>query len=134
MKRIERLELAKKLGYTCNYDTGEVFGLNGKVLKSHKDGYLFIRLNDNGKIYHIYQHNFIWYMYHGYDEEKLMHIDGDLLNNKINNLRKFQPNGYHLQRGRWICQFRFNGKQVYVGSFDTKYQARDAYLEYLRTH
>ena len=31
MNRIEKLKLAKELGYTCNPETGEVFGLKGQL-------------------------------------------------------------------------------------------------------
>jgi hypothetical protein len=75
------------------------------------------------------------------------HIDGNGLNNKINNLRKctqqencfnqkiqsrlktskFKGVCFDKSRNKWISSIHFNGKQYYLGRYDNEVDAGLAY-------
>jgi len=69
------------------------------------------------------------------------HIDEDKLNNSVSNLRivsngenqqnKKKVKGYcfHKSSKKYEALIRVNGKQLYLGLFDTEIEARNAYLK-----
>ena len=69
------------------------------------------------------------------------HIDGNIQNNHISNLRMVTHQQNHFNRTKakgycwdkkaekWKAQIKVNYKAKYLGSFDTEAEARDAYLE-----
>ena len=92
-------------------------------------------------------HRIIWAICHGTWPELLIdHIDGDPLNNKIENLREanFNENvrnirtpkhntsgvkgvGFCKKTGRWTCWIWVNNKKIWLGRHDTKEAAAMAY-------
>jgi hypothetical protein len=68
------------------------------------------------------------------------HIDRDRTNNKLDNLRlvtyqqnnfnRSKVNGYawHKQTKKWRARIHLNEKDIHLGLFDTKAEARAAYL------
>ena len=110
------------------------------------------------KVYRL--HRVIFMMHHGYLPEIVDHIDGNTLNNKIENLRaanqsKNQLNmslkvdnksGYknvhwNKQRNKWAVHVRIDGKQKYLGLFANleladlvAQEARDKYHKEFARH
>jgi hypothetical protein len=71
------------------------------------------------------------------------HIDRNKLNNNLENLRliTFQENlfnqkakGWSYFRGKYVAQLSVNGKQHYLGSYNTEEEASCAYLEGKKKH
>ena len=103
-----------------------------------KDGYVTISLN--GKFYK--KHRIVAYAFLGLDisdiNQKIDHIDRNRQNNNLNNLRvvSHQKNsfntyakGYSKLRNKFQAQIGINGKHIYLGTFITEEEARNAYLE-----
>lgn len=110
---------------------------NSKMHKGDKAG----TADSNGRLRVTYQgksyglHRIIFLMHHGYCPEVLDHIDGNHLNNRIENLReatqmqntwnqKISKNnksgvkGVHkCKSGKWLAQCMVNGKRHTIGRF-----------------
>ncbi len=140
----EKLDIAIERGYTYNPETGEIFGIKGKLIKTrHTNGYIFPAIYIDGKQYRFLGHIFAWY--YTYDElppDKIDHNDTIADNNRINNLRivthqenMFNRNakGYYWDKDRqkWRAQIRINGKDIHLGLFekDNEDVAHQAYLD-----
>lgn len=93
-----------------------------------------------GKYY--YLHRFIWLYHNGVWPEIVDHLDRDVANNKIENLRIATPaesscnrtehnssgfRGVDKFNNRWRAKIRFNNKHYYIGYFDTPEEASAAY-------
>ena len=138
MTRLEKCELLKSKGYTYDPDTGKIFGIHGKeITNKNEAGYITISTTIlKGKLKG--QH-FAWFMTYGnVDFEILDHINRDKSDNRICNLRisDYKKNaynrdtkGYCLDGNKWKSQIMLNGKNIHLGIFDTKEEARKAYLE-----
>lgn len=109
-------------------------------------GKRYIRCLLDGK--NVYVHRIIWTMVHGSQPVNIDHIDGDSLNNRIENLRSVTHDvntknqrlhstntsghigvGYRSDSGKWRARIMVDGKPITVGTFPTKeaaIQARDA--------
>jgi hypothetical protein len=89
-------------------------------------------------------HRVIWYLHHGNCPEFLDHIDGNPLNNKIENLRPVtkQQNsmnrkvrsdnstgikGIYPKAKKYAANICINGVNKYLGTFNTKELAQAAY-------
>ncbi len=99
------------------------------------------RLTINGKTYRA--NRIIWVMFNGEIPEGLQvdHINGDTLDDRIENLRlvtqqennfnETRAKGYswHKTSNKWRAQLTLNDKQKHLGLFNTKEEAREAYLK-----
>lgn len=92
-------------------------------------------------------HRLAWLYVHGeWPNGQIDHFNGNRLDNRISNLRnvsasenlqnQFSPHGdnpflgvsWQKSRNKWRADICVNGKQKFLGRFDSKQDARDAYL------
>jgi hypothetical protein len=129
-------ELARK-------DSGKIVG---HIHKAHR-GKLYKRVVFNGR--QVYVHRIIWAMVNGIEPEHIDHIDGDGLNNRIENLRSVSHEqnmknqkmhntnttgvagvSYRKDSGRWRARIMNNGSSINLGTFATLEQAAAARQQY----
>lgn len=120
-----------------------------KIRSVEQRGYVVVQID--GKSYKV--HRLIFLMHHGYLPEKIDHVDCNKQNNRIENLReathtqnlmnrpKYRSNtsGYkgvslHKKTQKWQASIRINGKQNYLGLFDSPLDAYHVYCEYGKKH
>ena len=106
-------------------------------------GYKLISINNKRKSLHrviYYAHNQDWNIHDSSKNNFIDHIDGDITNNDIRNLRVVtcQQNNFNTRaKGytwckrdkKWRARIKLNRKEIRLGYFDTEEEARNAYLE-----
>ena len=108
------------------------------------DGYIMVRVIVAGVKYDILKHRLIWTLVHNrWPEKGLDHRDGNLENNRIDNLREAnqkqnmqnvtirsptQGTNFDPRSKRWQALLGLNGKRVHLGMFPTVEAAHEAYL------
>ena len=115
--------------------------LNKPLLKIMDNGYISIRIKKKG----YYHHRLAFLLCHDYLPEYIDHIDGNRVNNRIDNLRactssennwntgipKTNKSGYKgvskHSYGRWHARIKVDNKDVHLGLFDCKHAAARAY-------
>ena len=109
-----------------------------------RSGLQYRQLEVCGKTYRA--HRIIFLMHHGYLPEQIDHIDGNGLNNDIENLRAatnsqngsnrgaqknntsgFKGVGWHKKAQKWQASITSDGKRRHLGLFDTPEAAHQAY-------
>lgn len=128
--RISLIGKRAKIGETAGY-----LGKRGyKYLSVYKKKY--------------YVHRVIWLMHYGAFPKAIDHIDGNRLNNKIENLRACTATenlcnaktrsdnisgikgvGWFKPKQKWRARLSFNKKEYHIGYFDEKEDAINAILE-----
>jgi hypothetical protein len=140
MTREERCELAIERGFTYNSETGKIYSRFNNEIK-FKERYIRMKLTLNKKQYFLSAHQFAWYFIYKECVEEIDHINGNRYDNRICNLRSVtrQQNqwnrktakGYtwHKNNKKWESAIKVNKKRIYLGSFNTEEEARNAYLQ-----
>lgn len=127
--------LHRKISVSSNTKVGD------KVGYINNNGYRQVRIND--KIYMV--HRLIYKIKHGFDPDYADHIDGNPLNNKIENLRsvthqencrnqkkrKDNISGvtgvyWNKSRKKWRARLMVNSKELHLGYFENKKEAVNA--------
>ncbi len=120
----------------------------GKLAGSVNNGYISVRFNNKS-----YQtHRIIWKMHNGSDlpftDYEIDHIDGNRMNNKIDNLRLAtrSENGWNItkagansasgirgvswdkRRSKWESKIHVGGHKKFLGYFNSVSEAEEAYI------
>jgi len=151
-KKLPELEALNK-SFKYNKDTGKLY----RRFSYHKPdedgrdagslgnrGYLVVNIKCSGYLVH----RIVYKLHHGVDPDHIDHINGDKLDNRIENLRsvsqtengknvKLNKNnkigylGVHMVKNnnKWWAQIKVDGKGIYLGSFDNKQDAINARKE-----
>lgn len=132
---------------TLSYSEGSLYNSKGcKVGTIASTGYLRVSSTLNGKRKQLLAHRVIFFMHHGYLPENIDHIDGDKLNNSIDNLRgvdfrtnmnnlKCHRNGHLVgtafcpSNKRWKARITSKGKTKHLGFYNCQQEAHEAYLK-----
>ena len=119
------------------------------VGSKNNEGY--IQTNLNGGRYKV--HRLIWMWHYGFFPELIDHIDHNPSNNKIENLRiatqaenfrnrpkqsnntsGFKGVSFHKDRKKFQAKIKINGKQIYLGLFQSAKEAHDVYCLAAKQH
>ena len=140
MTRLEKIQLAIQKGITCNPETGEVFGVRGKVMTTtDTEGYIRIQFSKNKMKYQLLAHQFIWYFTNKEIVDEIDHINKIKNDNRIENLQSVthQQNmcnrdakgySYNKRVNKYQAGIRTNGRYKNLGYYDTKEEAHQVYL------
>ena len=112
--------------------------VKGNIAGGKNTGTGYWRVNINRKSYQLSR--LIWVWHHGdIDRTKVCdHINGDIDDNRIENLRlcTYAENewnkpviGVNFEKGKWRARYKHNKKNHHIGMYDTKEEATAAYLD-----
>jgi len=119
-----RAKVGKEAGYVCRFYGYRMVGFKSRQTRVHRLIFLY---------------------HHGYLPECIDHIDGDTLNNRIENLReatvaqnqmnrrkrldsKYKFKGVEkLKYGKYRAYISMKGKRTHIGVFNTEEEAATAY-------
>lgn len=103
-------------------------------------GYIVVRLDGIQYL----GHRLAWAIHNGYWPDGMIdHINGNRTDNRISNLRevtsRINQNNFKRHRdgllvgatksgSKWICKINVDGKQVFLGTFDSEKEAHEEYL------
>jgi len=115
------------------------------ILTTNAYGYKVARLSQESKHKLFLCHRIVYAMFYGDRDMIVDHVNGDRLDNRIENLRAVSSREnllntsvkkkqglkgayYEADRGKWLSQIKINYKSFYLGRFDTEQEAHKAYM------
>ena len=132
-----------------NYKDYQIFN-DGRVFSIKRNKFLIPRLTNRGYYQYylagkqIYIHQLIAQLYleNPNNYKVINHINGDKTDNRVENLewctQRHNINQYHkgdnvdiLRTGKFRARCYHNGKHKHLGCFNTREEARKAYLNYV---
>jgi hypothetical protein len=143
MKRTleDKLKIFKDKGWRYDSITGEIFSHTGKKISGrNKQGYIQCSIGTGKQIISVGAHQLAWFLTTNEVPNVIDHIDKNILNNKIDNLRNvnLQKNQFNRIDGKgyrfhkrdkvWNAHISLNSKQIHLGTFKTEEEAKKAYL------
>ena len=145
MTRLEKCEYCVDKGYTYNEETGIIYNINGKQISAKKDGYIYIKVNVGEVRHNLLGHQFAWYYTNNEVVDCIDHINMDRGDNRICNLRSVSLDEnkrnnsrkgytYYKKNNTWISRISLNKQTIYLGSFNSEDEARNAYLKAKKIH
>jgi len=119
-----------------------------RIDNKHNKRYIHVHLTNNeGKRKHFNLHRIVYKAYHpnwdimnGITDNSIDHIDGNKLNNNIDNLRvvtnqenqfnRTKAKGYYFNKNtnKWRARLQLDGKNIHIGYYDTEEEAHQSYL------
>lgn len=125
-----------------SYLIGQVAGT-----KQFSNGVTYLRVAVNGK--KVFVHKVIYFLECEVLENILDHVDGNGLNNRIENLRKVSNRensqnkkvhragalvgaNWDKSRKKWFSSIQINGKTKYLGRFNSQTEAHQKYMNALK--
>lgn len=141
MTREEKIKIVIEKGYSYDEITGKIYSRFGREIKGKTNGYIIIGFTFNKKHYNIRGHQFAFYYKYKKIVEQIDHKDGNRSNNRICNLREvtYQQNhhnrttakgySFHKRKNKFQSRIKLNGKNIYLGYFNTEEEAHQVYLD-----
>ena len=110
------------------------------------NGYMCFNRDLGGRSFYYRNHRVVWFLNYGSVPDLLDHIDGDKLNNRVENLRpatnslnqrnklsygscKFK--GVSMHKGKYRSRSRQDGKQLHLGYFEAAEEAARVYDKFV---
>lgn len=142
----------EELKILFNYYNGNLYWKNTNKIAGTIDGKGYIHITINQKLYRA--HRLIWIFMNGCIEDNLNidHINGNRLDNRIENLRlsyqsenrynskktenkttsKYKGVSWYKSRNKWRASTKIDGHCFHIGDFDTEIEAYEAYCKVLK--
>jgi len=143
MDTIDRIKLLIEKGYKANAETGEIFGIAGKICSNKtKEGYTILSVWYNKRNLRVLGHQFIYYYFNKTLPKIIDHKNRNTFDNRLENLEASNKSknsintifcenakGCYKMGNRWVAYISIDSKSKYLGMFRTYEEGRDAYLE-----
>ncbi len=135
------VDLNEFRNFKYNPETGDIFNENGKIITSEDSrGYRRCGKMINKKWLYVKTHRLAWFLTYNEIPKIIDHKNGIKNDNRLENLRncdnstnqhnrEAKGGSYHKRDKVWQASITINGRQKYIGIYDTEEEMYKAYLE-----